>query len=85
MFYKGDSIFTEVSIFVELNGKGKESNRISVDVKENIPNNISIQVSDFFDDIDSGVLKRIELISHNPEKSEKELCISEISLTKGEK
>jgi hypothetical protein len=85
MFYKGDSIFTEISIFAELNGKGKESKRISVDVKENVPNNISIRASDFFEDIDSLVLKRIEFISHNSEKSEKELCICEISVIKGAK
>jgi hypothetical protein len=82
MFYKGYSIFTEISIFAELNGKGKESKRISVDVKENVPNNISIRATDFFEDINSLVLKRIDFISYNPDKSENVLCISEISLIK---
>jgi hypothetical protein len=82
MFYKGYAKSTEVSIFAEFNGKGKESKRIIVEVQENIPTVILIRASDFFDDFDSGIsrLKKIDFISHNPEKSEKELCISEISL-----
>lgn len=83
MFYKGEPRVTEISIFAELNGKGSESKRIPVVVKENMPNNISIKVSDFFDGIHSRVLKRIDFILHNPEKLRKELCISEISLIKG--
>jgi hypothetical protein len=83
MFYKGNTNHTEVLIFSELNGKGRESKRSSLRLKDNVQNNISIKISDFFDDINSGVLKRIDFISHNPDKSENELCISEISLTKG--
>ena len=84
MFYRGSRKRTDILMFAELNGKERELKRESVDVKENFPNNISIKVSDFFDGIHFGVLKRICFISHNPKKLETELCISEISLTKGD-
>jgi hypothetical protein len=84
VFCRGGAVPLEVSLFMELNGKGEESKRVFASAQENAPTSVLIKVSDFFgESVSSGILKRIDLILHNSEKSDKEICISEISLIKG--
>ena len=84
MFCREGSDPLEVSLFMDFNGNGEESKRLFVGIQDNAPTNVLLKVSDFFGgSACSGILNRIDFISHNSEKSEKELCISEISLIKG--
>jgi len=83
MFYKGGINPTEVSIVLESKGKSEESRRITVDLFNNIPRNLALRTQDFFgENANRGVLRRIEFVSFNPYGTDKELCISEISLIK---
>jgi len=85
-FYKGDPTPTEFSLIIDTNGRTLESKRVLFDLKGNYVSNLCFRLKDFFkEDIDSCVLKRIDIVCHNQGDSTKELCITEMSLVKESK